>query len=298
MLQPRAARQELIPSRGEQRKQIIQAIRVRQSFAMPPRIYLAGLPQDVPHEVIAEFVRPFGRVLSIRYPIDLLGLSATDAIVEFSGEEEATAASVALQNASLRGVQLRVTRQREYAPPPVGTTSFGRGGDAAEPAATLAAQLRLHVPESFLVTVREVSVELIRRVADNPHLLRSSDFTSRRFEEFIAELWCGFGYEVELTQQTRDGGYDIVAVRSHLIRERYLIECKRPITNNAIGISAVRELNGVVEAERATKGIIVTTSRLTRDAIEFVDKHRWRMDSQDFEGIQRWVQEYLNGIDA
>jgi len=35
-----------------------------------------------------------------------------------------------------------------------------------------------------------------------------------------------FGYEVELTKKTRDGGYDVVAVGRKQVDVRFLIECK------------------------------------------------------------------------
>jgi HJR/Mrr/RecB family endonuclease len=35
----------------------------------------------------------------------------------------------------------------------------------------------------------------------------------RLFEEFVAELFHEFGYEVELTKRTRDGGRDVIAIR-------------------------------------------------------------------------------------
>ncbi len=38
--------------------------------------------------------------------------------------------------------------------------------------------------------------------------------SSRQFEELIAEIWSRFGYTVELTARTRDGGRDVIAVRN------------------------------------------------------------------------------------
>src|SRR5258708_40197380 len=52
--------------------------------------------------------------------------------------------------------------------------------------------------------------------------------TPRQFEELIAEIWSRFGYEVELTARTRDGGRDIIAIRRSVEASyRHLIECKR-----------------------------------------------------------------------
>ena len=42
---------------------------------------------------------------------------------------------------------------------------------------------------------------------------RLYELKPRQFEELVAEIWDAFGFEVELTQQTRDGGKDILAIR-------------------------------------------------------------------------------------
>ncbi|MGN6186206.1 MAG: restriction endonuclease [Thermoanaerobaculia bacterium] len=135
--------------------------------------------------------------------------------------------------------------------------------------------------------------QLIRYLAKHPEVLRSSQISPRRFEEIVAEIWRGFGYEVELTKQTRDGGYDITAIRSTHVREKYLIECKRFTDMRTVGVGVVRQLYGVVKSEEATKGIIATTTSLSRDAMLFVTAHQWVLDARDFEGINEWISTYL-----
>jgi hypothetical protein len=41
---------------------------------------------------------------------------------------------------------------------------------------------------------------------------------ARTLEEIVAELFDNFGYEVELTKRTRDGGRDIIAIRHSTAR--------------------------------------------------------------------------------
>ena len=115
----------------------------------------------------------------------------------------------------------------------------------------------------------------------------------RCFEELVAELFVGFGYEVELTRRTRDGGKDIVAIRRREVNSKYLIECKRPDPGNPIGISTVRELYGVKVDDGATKAILATTTYFTTDAKLFFDKHRWELEPRDFDDIHDWIDEYL-----
>lgn len=56
-----------------------------------------------------------------------------------------------------------------------------------------------------------ISREFMMEIAKHPSILRSLE--RRQFEKVIAELFDGFGYEVELTRRTRDGGKDIIAIK-------------------------------------------------------------------------------------
>ncbi len=121
---------------------------------------------------------------------------------------------------------------------------------------------------------------------------RLYDLEPRLFEELIAELFVGFGYRVELTSRTRDGGRDVVAIKSSPANVKYLIECKRWSRDRTVGVGVVRQLYGVVEAERATKGILATTSWLTRDARRFLRPIEFRLEARDFDGLIDWLDEY------
>jgi len=132
---------------------------------------------------------------------------------------------------------------------------------------------------------------LIERLQKYPDDLRVID--RRLFEEIVAEIFSGLGYEVELTQRTRDGGKDIIAIRKAEINLRFLIECKRPDIGKAVGVSAVRELYGVKVDDGATKAILATTTYLSPDAKMFIEKHRWELEGKEYNGILDWIAAYL-----
>jgi restriction system protein len=68
------------------------------------------------------------------------------------------------------------------------------------------------------------------------------------------------GYEVFVTQQSHDGGVDVEATRDEPgVRELVLIQCKR--YTRAVGVSAVRELTGIVAQRHANKGVIAVLVR-------------------------------------
>lgn len=132
---------------------------------------------------------------------------------------------------------------------------------------------------------------LISRIGDSPSELFR--LAPRQFEEFVAELWRGFGYEVELTAQTRDGGKDIIALQQREVKSRYIIECKRYAADNKVGIDVVQRVLGVRYSERASMGIIATTSSFTAPAQAVLDDHPWELDGRNFEAIQGWIRQYL-----
>jgi len=69
-----------------------------------------------------------------------------------------------------------------------------------------------------------------------------------------------------------------------------LIECKRYDPKNKVGVSIVRELYGVKNHEKATKGILATTSYLSDEAQEFIDDHFWELEARDHRGVIDWVK--------
>ncbi len=135
-----------------------------------------------------------------------------------------------------------------------------------------------------------IDAKIFEHFSSNPRELINVD--RRVFEELIAEIFSRQGYEVELTKQTRDGGYDVVAVKNQGIMARYLIECKRLDIGKKMGIRPIRELYAVKVSEKATKAILVTTATFTRDAKLFLNEHRWELEGKDFDDIMGWMRLY------
>lgn len=147
-------------------------------------------------------------------------------------------------------------------------------------------------PNSIILISDLLGKKLIEYFRKYPDELRN--IHRRKFEEFIAELFTGFGYDVELTQKTRDGGKDIIAVKStNDISSKYLIECKRPDIGNPVGVGVVRELMGVKSDERATMAIAVTTTHFTPDARQFYQRNRWELELKEYKDILGWIEQYM-----
>ncbi len=91
------------------------------------------------------------------------------------------------------------------------------------------------------------------------------------FEGLITQLLERMGFRAEMTKASGDGGVDVVATLDHPVTGgRYLIQCKRYAPDSPVGAATVREFYGVLTADRrAVKGILITTSGFTAQALEF-----------------------------
>ncbi len=94
------------------------------------------------------------------------------------------------------------------------------------------------------------------------------------FEKVVAALLRAMGFQTEMTEVTGDGGIDIVAtLNKPLIGGRFLIQCKRFAPDKLVGAATVRDFYGAVTADRsAVKGILITTSGFTSQALAFAQR--------------------------
>jgi hypothetical protein len=89
----------------------------------------------------------------------------------------------------------------------------------------------------------------------------------RSFEAIVAEVLREKGWQVELTKQTRDGGYDVLAIRTDSlgVTVKLIVECKLFGLGHPVGVAMVDRLVGVSVRERSS-AMLVTNSRFTRTA--------------------------------
>lgn len=139
--------------------------------------------------------------------------------------------------------------------------------------------------------------ELLNKISSAPSLLRSIPTTDFRiFEQLVAEIFRGFGYEVVLTKRTRDGGKDVVALRRQTGKEfeKLLIECKH--WSNPVRVEVVRNLIGVAVTEHdlPTGVILATTNRFTPDAqeLQIHPSIAIELELKDYNEVLNWIGDY------
>lgn len=136
-----------------------------------------------------------------------------------------------------------------------------------------------------------LSTELIKYLKSNPTHLYQIHW--RIFEELIAEILKSFGWTVDLTSRTKDGGYDIFGIYKDMsgIQHNWLIECKKWDRTNIIGINVVRALYGVKTDLKVGNALLATTSYFSKGVDEFKSSH-YDFETVDFNGIVEWLNKY------
>ena len=120
--------------------------------------------------------------------------------------------------------------------------------------------------------------------------MKIKELTEEKVNKYINEMYSCFsnGYdfekflnlflenldldEIEVTQKSRDGGIDLIALRngigeySNTDAVKYYIQAKRYKPGNSVGVRKIRELKGVIPFGH--KGILITTSNFSDDAVK------------------------------
>jgi restriction system protein len=107
--------------------------------------------------------------------------------------------------------------------------------------------------------------EILAGLDDRTNLI---DLTPHHFETVIRDLFQAMGFDTYQTRPSRDGGVDCVAhYTESVIGGKYIIQAKR--FTHRVPVEDVRDLAGALDHERASKGILVTTSEFTKAGYEF-----------------------------
>lgn len=146
----------------------------------------------------------------------------------------------------------------------------------------------ISTPNELSVALQTVSAELIRYLQKNPEELYQ--LKPRQFEELICEILNGFGWDVQLTKATRDGGYDIFAISKDIsgMSSSWLIECKKYSPTNKVGIDVVRSLCGVKNDLKVSNAMIATTSFFSSE-VHKAKSSRYDFQLVDYNGIVEWL---------
>jgi len=154
--------------------------------------------------------------------------------------------------------QRRDARQENGQPPTV-------GAEANPPAASLS-------PEELLVE----SYQQLRRALAQELLDLIKQAPAAFFERLVLDLLVAMGYGGSLSDASQavggsgDGGIDGIIKEDRLGLDFVYVQAKR--WDGPVGRPLVQAFAGSLEGQRARKGVMITTSRFTPDAKEYITR--------------------------
>ena len=92
----------------------------------------------------------------------------------------------------------------------------------------------------------------------------------KRVELLCAKYYEVMGFKCETIRCGADGGIDVKLFRIDPNKPIAIIQCKA-WNSSQVGVAPVRELLGVMTSEKVARGIFLTTSTYTKDAIAFAE---------------------------
>jgi hypothetical protein len=139
--------------------------------------------------------------------------------------------------------------------------------------------------EDYSVDASDIGVPSKSNGIEEASGVSVSDFQNLdpyQFEEEVAEVWGGMGFDAEVTKGSSDRGIDVKATRSDPYEKRILIQAKRYKDSNKVGAETVRKCAGM-NRDDVDEVIIVTTSNFTSQArSEAREKNVKLIDGQKF----------------
>lgn len=125
--------------------------------------------------------------------------------------------------------------------------------------------------------------------------------------DLIWQDFVGFVYEWSFTGQWncyyrkyyRNDGISFITTKA--IDQIGEIKCiwvvKKFALKRLIGVKLIRELNFLVSDNHATKGIIVTTSTLTRGALQLIRDHNFKLSFIDYKMLEKQLTNNFEEVD-
>jgi restriction system protein len=99
-----------------------------------------------------------------------------------------------------------------------------------------------------------------------------------RFERLVVELLVRMGYggtrqdAGQAIGKSGDGGIDGIIKEDRLGLDAIYIQAKRWADTNSIGRPEIQKFAGALQGHRARKGVFITTSSFTKEAVDYVDR--------------------------
>ncbi len=158
--------------------------------------------------------------------------------------------------------------------------------------------LQSETPDELLrSTVKQIETALKKELLD-----RILAAPPAFFESLIVALLLAMGYggsreeAGKIVGRSGDGGIDGVIDQDALGLDRVYVQAKRYVAENAVSEPEIRAFSGSLGAAKANKGVFVTTSYFTQPALNFAERHPFKIVLIDGERLASLMIRHNVGV--
>jgi restriction system protein len=147
----------------------------------------------------------------------------------------------------------------------------------------------------------EESNRILRLKLADDLLIEVKQHSPKFFEKLVVQLILALGYGGSTQEagravgQTGDGGIDGIINEDRLGLDAIYLQAKR-YTSASVPVRDVRDFVGALVSKKATKGVFLTTSKFTTDAIDFIKDVPQRVVLIDGARLTSLMIEYNLGV--
>ena len=147
--------------------------------------------------------------------------------------------------------------------------------------------------DNFELLKKNTCDELLNKILE-----QSSDF----FEQLVVNLIVSMGYGGSIddagkaTKKTNDEGIDGVIKEDKLGLDNIYLQAKRWQKNNVVGRPEIQKFVGALAGQGARKGIFITTSSFTKEALEYKPRNETSIILIDGKKLVELMYEYNIGV--
>tara|TARA_R110001583_G_scaffold17299_1_gene70105 strand:+ start:4975 stop:5919 length:945 start_codon:yes stop_codon:yes gene_type:complete len=146
---------------------------------------------------------------------------------------------------------------------------------------------------SFAIIQSELSDEILTLIRDS---------SPRFFETLVVDLMLAMGYggwskdSGKATQYSADGGIDGVINEDPLGLDTIYLQAKRYRESNTVGRPDIQAFSGALDMQRARKGVFITTSKFSSDALDYVQRIEKKIVLIDGQQLAEMMIKYNLGV--
>lgn len=151
--------------------------------------------------------------------------------------------------------------------------------------------------EQMSVSFETIQSELVDELLD---VIRMG--SPKFFETLVVDLMLAMGYggwskdSGKATQYNADGGIDGVINEDPLGLETIYLQAKRYSEGNTVGRPDIQAFSGALDMQRARKGVFITTSKFSSDALDYVQRIEKKIVLIDGQQLAEMMIKYNLGV--